>query len=143
MILVDANLLLYAYDTASPHHEKARGWFEQVMAEEEVGLALTTLLAFVRIASSPAVFERPLPVDEAVALVQEWLAVPTVSLVEPTHRHWPRLAQVASEGQARGPLVMDAHLATLAMEHGAVLQSTDRDFRRFDGLRWRDPIREG
>jgi uncharacterized protein len=142
VILVDANLLLYAYDTSSPHHEKARRWFEAAVVDEDVGLAMTTLLAFVRIATSPTVFERPLAVDDAVTLVQEWLALPTVSLVEPTLRHWPLLSQIALAGQARGPLVMDAHLAALAMEHGAVLHTTDRDFSRFDGLRWRNPLRE-
>jgi uncharacterized protein len=143
VILVDANLLLYAYDTSSQHHEKARTWLERTIVDEDVGLALTTLLAFVRIASGPAVFERPLTVAEAVAIVQEWLALRTVSLVEPTRRHWALLSEIAVAGQARGPLVMDAHLAVLAIEHGAVLYTTDRDFARFDGLRWRDPIREG
>jgi toxin-antitoxin system PIN domain toxin len=81
-------------------------------------------------------------VDEAVTLVQEWLALPTVTLVGPTPRHWSLLSEVAAAGQARGPLVMDAHLAALAMEHRAVLYTSDRDFARFDGLRWRDPLRE-
>lgn len=143
MILVDANLLLYTYDTSSPHHDRARAWFEQAIVSEDVAFALTTLLAFVRISSSPTVFDRPLAVGDAVTLVQEWLALPTVTLVEPTPRHWQLLSEIAVAGQARGPLVMDAHLAALAMEHGAVLYTTDRDFARFDGLRWRDPLREG
>lgn len=142
MILVDANLLLYAYDTSSPHHEKARTWLEGTLAEEAVGLTLTTLLAFVRIATAPTVFARPLAVGDAVAIIQEWLALPTVSVVEPTRRHWAVLAEMAQAGQARGALVMDAHLAALAREHGAVLCTTDRDFARFDGLRWHDPLRE-
>ena len=142
MILVDANLLLYAYDTSSPQHEKARTWLQHTIAEEDVGLALTTLLAFVRISTAPTVFARPLAIGDAVAIVQEWLALPTISLVEPTRRHWAVLAEIAQAGQARGGLVMDAHLAALAREHGAELCTADRDFARFDGLRWRDPLRE-
>jgi toxin-antitoxin system PIN domain toxin len=143
LILIDANLLLYAYDTSSSYHDRARTWLERTITEDDVGLAVTTLLAFVRIATAPTVFARPFAVGEAIGIVEEWLALPTVVLVEPTRRHWAMLSEIAVAGQARGPLVMDAHLAALAMEHGAVLCTTDRDFARFDGLRWRDPLREG
>ncbi|MBA3797324.1 MAG: type II toxin-antitoxin system VapC family toxin [Candidatus Limnocylindrales bacterium] len=141
MIIVDANLLLYAYDSASPRHGPARSWLETILeGDEQVGFSLVTLLAFVRIATSPMVFERPLPVRGAIALVQEWLTLPNVALTEPGGRHWSVLAGVAEAGQARGSLIMDAHLATLAVEHGATIHTTDRDFARFPGLRFKDPI---
>ncbi len=143
MILIDANLLLYAYDTGSPRHEQARTWLEATLkGDEQVGISLVTLLAFVRIATSPVAFERPLSVRGAVTVVREWLDLPNVSVTEPSGRHWGMLADLAEAGQARGPMVMDAHLAALASEHGATLYTTDRDFARFPSLRSRDPLLE-
>lgn len=141
MILIDANLLLYAYDASSPRHEQARAWLESTLTgDEEVRFSLLTLLAFVRIATNPAVFERHLPTAEAIGCVREWLDLPNVAVADPTARHWSLLDDVATAGQARGPLVMDAHLAALAIEHGATLCTTDRDFARFPTLRSRDPL---
>ena len=141
MILVDANLLLYAYDTSSDRHERARQWLRSVLvSDDEIRFALMTLLAFVRIASNPSVFERPMRPEEAIAVVSELLERPNVSLAEPTARHWSLLADVARDGQARGSQVMDAHLAVLAIEHGATLYTTDRDFARYRGLRLVDPM---
>ncbi len=141
MILVDANLLIYAYDSRSPRHERARSWLEATLgSDEQVGFSLVTLLAFVRIGTSPSVFERPMPVGKAIDLVQGWLRLPNVSLTEPSGRHWAVLSKVADAGQARGPMIMDAHLAALAVEHGATLCTTDRDFARFPRLRFRDPL---
>lgn len=144
MILVDANVLLYAYDSSSPSHAPARTWLESVLAgEEEVRFGLVTLLAFVRIASNPQVFERPLEARDALAIVQEWLEQPHVAIAEPTPQHWQTLADVAAGGRARGNLVMDAHLVALAREYGATLVSTDRDFARFRGVRVVDPLVAG
>ncbi len=141
MILIDANLLLYAYDASSPRHEQARAWLESTLTgDEEVRFSLLTLLAFVRIATNPAVFERPLPTAEAIGFVREWLDLPSVAVAEPTARHWSLLDDVAATGQARGALVVDAHLAALTIEHGATLCTTDRDFARFPALRSRDPL---
>ena len=143
MILVDANLLLYAYDSSSAQHDRARPWLERALTgTEAVGLALISLLAFLRISTSRAVFRRPLPPADAVAIVSQWLELPGVTVAEPTDRHWTLLAELAQRGQARGPLLMDAHLAALAIEHGATLYTTDRDFARFPGLRARDPLSE-
>jgi toxin-antitoxin system PIN domain toxin len=86
------------------------------------------------------VFERPLDTAEAIAIAGSWLTRPTGGMVTPGERHWRTLADVALAGQARGPRLMDAHLAALAIEHGATLMSTDRGFARFPGLRWKDPI---
>lgn len=141
MILLDANLLLYAYDIRSPVHEKARDWLEETLgSEEDVGLALVTLLAFLRAGTSAAVFDRPLAVADALAVVSSWLDRPNVGIVQPTRRHFELLRGLARSGKARGTLLMDAHLAALAIEHGATLFSTDRDFARFEGLRFEDPI---
>lgn len=141
MILVDANLLLYAYDSTGPRHVQARSWLEATLdSDEQVGFSMVTLLAFVRIGSSPVVFDRPLSVGKAIDLVQGWLRLPNVSIAAPSGRHWAVLAKVADAGQARGPMIMDAHLAALAVEHGATLCTTDRDFARFPGLRFRDPL---
>jgi hypothetical protein len=143
MILVDANVLLYAHDTRSPHHEPARAWLEAALCSgRAVRFALVSLLAFVRITSDRRVFERPLEPAEACTLVHSWLALPTVRVLEPGPRHWQVLAEMAAEGQATGPMVMDAHLAALAMEHGATVATTDRDFTRFEGLTIINPVRD-
>jgi toxin-antitoxin system PIN domain toxin len=141
VILVDSNLLLYAYDASSPHHSRARPWLERVFGgEESVRLALLSVLAFLRISTSQAVFRRPLRPSDAIAIVTSWLELPTVALAEPTDRHWSLLATLARSGQAQGPLLMDAHLAALATEHGATLCTTDRDFGRFPNLRFTNPL---
>lgn len=141
MILVDANIALYAYDTTSPHHEAARVWLEDVLnGDEEVDFALTSLLAFIRISTNPVVFRRPLRASEAIGIVTGWLGRPNVRTALPTERHWAILDEVATGGQARGPLIMDAHLAALALERGATLATSDRDFARFPRLRLIDPI---
>jgi len=141
VILVDANILLYAYDRSSPRHDAARTWLEAALsAEEPVGLPLVTLVAFLRIVTNPAVFRRPLSPSRAIEIVESWLARQNVSTVHPSERHWSILAEVAARGQARGALLVDAHLAALAIERGATLATTDRDFARFAGLRFRDPL---
>lgn len=141
MILVDANLLLYAYDSSSPHHAPARRWLADTLSgEEEVRIPLASALAFLRIGTHPGVFRRPMTPSEAVEIVAEWLARPGVELAEPTAAHWATLGPMARDGQARGPLMTDAHLAALTVEHGGVLFTTDRDFARFDGLKFRNPL---
>lgn len=141
MILIDANLLLYAYNSSGADHDRARLWLENTLAEEEdIRIDLVTLLAFVRIATNPAVFARPMPVDEAIAAVEAWLALPNVSIAQPTSSHWSALRDVAQAGQARGPQVMDAHLATLAIQSGATLCTTDKGFARFDDLKRLNPL---
>lgn len=143
MILLDANLLLYAYDGSSRRHRPALEWLEKTLSGDlPVCLTWQSVLAFLRIATHPGVFRRPLVIPEAVEVVESWFDQPCVRLVQPTERHWSILRALLPEGQVRGPLVMDAHLAALAMEHGAVLHSTDRDFSRFPGLRRVDPLGE-
>jgi toxin-antitoxin system PIN domain toxin len=140
VILVDANILLYAYDADSPRQRAAASWLEHAIAEDEVGVALTTVLAFLRICTHASVFRKSLRPADALEIVQSWLGEPSVRLVQPTDRHWTVMADLAQRGQAKGPLLMDAHLAALALEHGAALCSVDRDFSRFPGLRVVDPL---
>lgn len=143
MILIDANLLLYAYDSSSPRHDRAREWLEDVLSgEEEVRFALTSVLAFLRIGTHSAVFRSPFTAAEAISIVGSWLNQPGVALAQPTDAHWSVLDDLCRAGQARGPILMDAHLAALAVEHGASLCTTDRDFARFPRLRLIDPLIE-
>jgi len=142
MIIVDANVLLYAYDADSPNHADAKRWLERTLgADTDVRFGLSTVLAFLRIGTDPRVYARPMSTSDAVSLVRSWLDRSNVSLALPTDRHWPLLNEMAGEGKARGPLLMDAHLAALAVEHGATLATTDRDFARFGGgLKLIDPL---
>jgi toxin-antitoxin system PIN domain toxin len=141
VILVDANLLLYAYDPDSPEHEVSRLWLEDILSGRElVRFAWVTLWAFIRIATNPRVFLRPLSAVEAHAIVASWLRQPNAGVLEPGDRHLELLASLLTDGQASGPLVMDAALAAIAIEHGATLCSTDRDFSRFDALDWCNPL---
>lgn len=141
MILVDANLLLYAYHPKAEQHEKSRGWLEAVLSGTDVvGFAWLTLWAFVRISTNPRVFENPLSASEAADAVSSWLDQPVSTILQPGGRHWDILRAVARDGQAVGPLFMDAVLAAIAMEHGATLCTTDRDFARFPGLKWTNPL---
>jgi len=135
VILVDANLLIHAYHPRSPLHDQARRWLEQALSGPGlIRFAWVTLWAFLRISTSARVFENPLSAEEAAEAVTTWLARPNTGIVEPGERHWEILAGLMKDGQATGPLVMDAALAALAIENGATLQTTDRDFHRFPGL---------
>jgi toxin-antitoxin system PIN domain toxin len=141
VILVDANLLLYAYHPRAPEHETSRAWLEAALSGPElVRFAWLTLWAFLRIGTNPHVFERPLSTSEAETVVSSWLAQPTVGILEPGERHWEILRGLMHGGQSAGPLVMDAVIAAIALEHGATLCTTDRDFSRFPGLRWANPL---
>jgi toxin-antitoxin system PIN domain toxin len=140
VILVDANVLLYAYDPRSTHHDRCRSWVERAFSgDETVGVAWVTLLAFLRISTNPRIYEAPLSIAEAVSIVSSWLERDAVALVDPAGRTWATLCGLLVEAQARGALVMDAYLAALALESGATLVTTDRDFSRFPGLRRHDP----
>jgi toxin-antitoxin system PIN domain toxin len=141
MILIDANLLLYAYDSASEHHTAARDWLAASLSTPEpAGLAWVTILAFLRIATNPRMRAQPFTSAEAVAVVEEWLERPNMSVLAPTERHWTILKELIRKAQVRGALMMDAHLAALAIEHGATLHTNDRDFSRFPGLKWINPL---
>ena len=141
MILVDANLLLYAYHPRAAEHEASRRWLETALAGPElVRFAWLTLWAFLRLATHSRVFERPLSATEAEAAVSAWLAQPCAGVLEPSERHWAILRELIRSGQASGPLVMDAAMAALAIEHGALWFSADRGFARYPGLRSAHPL---
>ena len=141
MILVDANILLYAEDSLHPRNRKARTWWDdQLSGSGSVCLCWTVLSAFIRIGTNPRVFEAPLSLGQAVARVQSWLEQPCTRVVRPTDRHWTVFQEMLSDGQAVANLVTDAHLAALAIEHGCKLASTDSDFARFSKLKWMNPL---
>jgi toxin-antitoxin system PIN domain toxin len=141
LTLIDANLLLYAYIPSSKHHRAARGWLEARFSEAEpVGLPWLSILAFMRISTNPRLHEHPLSIHEANQIISAWLARANVTVLNPGDRHAEILQNLLVEGQATGPLVADAHLAALAIEHGAALASADRDFARFPGLKLLSPL---
>lgn len=141
MILVDANLLIYATYEGATQHEASKAWLEESLnGGSRVGLPWASLLAFLRITTNPRVFERPLNVQRATAQVEEWLALPTVWTPVATTRHGALLTRFLSEVGSGGNLVTDAHLAALSLEQGLTLCSTDRDFAKFRGLTWQNPL---
>jgi toxin-antitoxin system PIN domain toxin len=143
VILVDANLLLYAYDVSSPVHEPARRWLTEALSgQEAIGFSWQTMLAFLRITTNPKIFHDPFSIDEAVSIVDDWLSQPVTKLIHTGESHWTILCNLLLEAKVRGPLVMDAHLAALAIEHDMILVSRDRDFARFQGLSSANPLAE-
>lgn len=141
MILVDANLLLYARVADFPQHETARRWLDgRLNGATGVALPWQSLLAFVRLVSNRRIFRSPLPLPQAWRQVEEWLGCPPVWTPEPTERHRDVLAPLLAQTGGRANLVPDAHLAALAMEYGLLLCSADGDFARFKGLRWENPL---
>lgn len=144
MILVDANLLNYAVNAAAPQHVQAREWLDaRINGGERVGLPWASLLAFLRLVTNPRIFQRPLGMAEAWNQVDAWLSSGPVWVPAPAHRHAEILARLLAAPGVHGNLVPDAHLAALAIEHGLELNSTDGDFARFDGLKWRNPLAAG
>ncbi len=141
MIIVDVNLLIYAVNRDAPMHRKAKSWLEAVISgTETVGLPWNVLLAFLRLTTRSGLFQKPLPVKSAFDLVDEWLKQPAVTVIEPTARHLTTLRDLILPLGTGGNLTSDAHLAALAIEHGAQLCSADNDFARFGRLRWRNPL---
>ncbi len=141
MILVDANLLLYAEDSLSEHHQAVRNWWDALLSgSEPVCLCWPVITAFIRIATNPRLHRRPLTPKEACERVQSWLEQPCVRVIHPTEQHWHILQQILTRANAVGNLVSDAHLAALALEHNCHLNSTDGDFARFPNLKWTNPV---
>jgi toxin-antitoxin system PIN domain toxin len=141
MMLIDANLLLYAYHSTSEQHKASKAWLETALSGTElVRFAWLTLWAFLRISTNPRAFEHPLSIAESQAAISSWLDQPVAGILEPGDRHLDILRKLMKDGQTVGPLVMDAALAALAIEHGANLCTTDRDFSRFADLKWTNPI---
>jgi len=140
VIVLDANILLYSYSTGSPQHRKARECVETLFSgTERVGLPWQTVAAFLRISTNHRL-PGARPAKEAVNEVEIWLHQPNVQIITPGDGHWRALRQLMFDGQAFGSLVSDAQIAALTIEYGAVLYTTDRDFARFPGLKWKNPL---
>jgi len=140
MILPDANVLLYAVNSASEHHQLARKAMADSFGQARgVAFAWTALLAFLRLSTRAGIFERPLKVEQALQVVAHWLDQPRAHTVHPTSKHREVLGRLLLGAGVAGNLTSDAHLAALAIEHGATVLTFDRDFERFAGLRWETP----
>src|ERR671914_289718 len=136
MRVVDANVLLYAVNSASERHRRARTWLDAALGgDETVGFAWVVLLAFVRLSTHPGIFPRPLASDQAIGVVRKWLTSEVAVVVEPGPRHLDLLAALLDEAGTAANLVTDAHLAAITIEHDATLDTFDADFTRFAGLR--------
>jgi toxin-antitoxin system PIN domain toxin len=142
MILPDINLLIYAHNLQAPQHQKALAWWDKCLQNHDgVALAWVVIQGFVRITTHPRIFESPMPVAAAVERVEEWLSLPQIQLIHPSPTHFQSWAAQLKQLGTAGNLTTDAHLATLAIERGLILQTTDADFARFPGLKWHNPLK--
>jgi toxin-antitoxin system PIN domain toxin len=143
MIVVDANLLIYAYDISCPDHAKARAWIESAFSgDEDIGLPWQSVAAFLRVLTYPSTQGERLTMPQALAVVDEWMKLPNVRMLSAGDRHWSFFRDMLLNGSVRGKLTSDAVIAALALEHGGVVYSNDRDFARFSGLRWVNPLQK-
>ncbi len=141
MIVPDINILIYAINRDSKHHLKAKDWIEKTFSgTEPVGLAWIVLLGFIRITTNERIIPKPLPYMEALNLVGQWISLPVSRIIQPTDLHWKIFSDLIQAMGTAGNTVSDAHLAALCIEHRAVLYSSDLDFSRFPGLRWKNPV---
>ena len=141
MILIDTNLWLYATLEESPKHSKAKAWLESCFnGETAIAMPWSVVLAVLRISTQSRLMLRPLSPDQAMELVESWLQHPLVEVVQPGPSHWSVLRVLLEGAGTAGNLTSDAHQAALAIEHNATLCSADSDFRRFPGLRFRNPL---
>jgi len=143
VILLDANLLIYAVDADSPQHARLRPWLEELLSGgSPVGLPWIVALAFLRVTTHPAIMQQPLAAERALAYLDEWLSRPCMRLVGPGPGHWPVLRNLLLATGTAGHLCSDAHIAALALEQGWAVASADNGFRRFPGLRLVNPLQE-
>jgi hypothetical protein len=141
VIVVDANLLIYSYDKSSPHYEKSRSWLEDALSDVEiVGLPWQSVGAFLRVMTNPKLHGRQYSLNEAAEIVDAWMGQGNVRVLTPTDDHWFQFRRMIIEGTASGSLAGDAEIAALTIEYGGVLHTADRDFARFPGLRWVNPL---
>ena len=140
MIVFDANVLLYAYHTGSESHLVCRRFLEKTLSgTDSVGFCWQSIVAFLRIGTNPRVFSHPFSPKGASAIVSVWLSHPSVALIEPGERFWEILSNLIETAQVTGPLMTDASLAAHALENGATICTTDRDFKKFPALKIIDP----
>ena len=141
MIVPDANILLYAWDSSSALHSPAKAWVEASFSSgDQVGIAWQNIAAFLRIVTNPRLLAHRFTMHEAVGVVESWLDQPAVTILTPGEQHWRLLRDILFQSQVVGPDVTDAQLAALTIEYGGTLYTTDRGFARFPGLRWANPL---
>jgi uncharacterized protein len=141
VIILDVNILIYAVNQDAPLHSRAKSWLETTISgKETIGISWTVLLAFLRLTTRPGLFRNPISVDAAFDVLDSWLEQPSVTLLDPGPRHRIILREILAPMGSGGNLTSDAHLAALALEHRAELCSSDHDFLRFPGLKWRNPL---
>lgn len=141
MIVLDANLLIYAYNSGSVHHTRARPWLEAMFSSvEPMGIPWQAVSAFLRVMTNPRLPTERFTPEQATRIVDLWLAHPCVRVLTPEDGYWPLFRRMVVDGQAPGVLVSDAEIAALTIEYGGVLHTADRDFTRFPGLRWVNPL---
>jgi toxin-antitoxin system PIN domain toxin len=140
-VLLDANLLIYAYSATMPQHAAARSWLDaQLNGNTPVAMPWESLTAFLRVVTNPRIFSSPVRTEDAWQQVECWLSNPLVWVPVATERHAAILGSLLAATPVSANLVHDAHLAALALEHGLALYSTDGDFARFAVLRWENPL---
>ena len=143
MIVPDINLLVYAYDSSSPHHEAAAGWWKGCMTgSEEIGMATVVIFGWVRLCTHPRVFQDPMTVGEAARRVESWLARPQVRILDPSPHHVRDALGLLESAGTAGNLTTDAQIAALVRQEKAVVHSNDTDFHRFPGIRCHNPLVE-
>lgn len=142
MITPDANVVLYAYNEDAPKHAEAKQWLEEQLSLPDIfGLSWQVITAFLRISTNPKAFPQPFDLPEAIEITDEWLRHPRIRILTPTKNHWTIFQDLIVEGQTKAALMMDAHLAALAIEHGATLATTDNDFSKFSRLKIINPLK--
>ncbi len=141
MIVLDANILIYAYNSGSAHHVHARAWLEKTLSGIEiVGLPWQAVSAFLRVMTNSRLPGERFSLPQAAQIVDLWLAHPNVQVLTPSERYWALFRRMVVEGRVAGPLVSDAEIAALTIEYGGMLHTADRDFARFPELRWVNPL---
>jgi toxin-antitoxin system PIN domain toxin len=141
MIAPDANLFIYANDPVSPFHSKSLPWLENLLTSSEpVGIPILSIYGFMRFVTNARIASTPISFKQATEIVDSWLALPHVRILYPGDRHWGLLKQLGVETRASGNFITDAAIAAIALEYGATVHTNDRDFARFSGLRWLNPL---
>lgn len=144
MIIVDLNVLIYATNSAAPHHARVGAWWnEAINGDESIGLPWIVITGFLRLTTRSGILPKPLPVARAFAVIDEWLSLDQIVVPPESDDHWAIMRRLLSEAGTGGNLVSDAHLAALAISNGSTLATCDTDFARFSGLRWMSPLDAG
>jgi len=140
VIVVDANILIYAYSMRSREHSASRRWLEDALGKERLRIPWSIVHTFLRLSTSKTILREPFSIAEAVDLVEEWFGSGGMAVLEPGPRYWRILRRLLIDANVSGALIADAHIAAIAIEHDATLCTADSDFQRFAGLRLLNPL---